>query len=191
MTTIDTNIDPDLIKNGDKRNVVDKYRYWSNDAIKSDMIKNSTELHIAIENLAHDFNMGTIVRNANAFCVRAVHIIGRKQWNKRGAMVTNRYLDIIYHPTVDDFLKNTPDDYNLIAIDNQADAKNLTESGLPLKSILIFGSESDGISPQLLAKCQKQIQIEQLGSTRSVNVGVASGIAMYEWTRLHKFSKKC
>ncbi len=185
-----TKLDPELLKNGDSRNVVDKYRNWTNEAIKEDMIANSTELEIAIENIAHDFNMGTIVRNANAFCVRRVHIIGRRQWNKRGAMVTNKYLDVVHHPSIDDFLASIKPDYHLIAIDNQKGAENLAEDNLPLKSILIFGSESDGISPELLAKAETMVQIEQLGSTRSINVGVASGIAMYEWTRIHKFRKK-
>ncbi len=191
MTTSSTaKIDPELVKNGDKRNVVDKYRNWTNEAIKEDMIANSTELEIAIENIAHDFNMGTIVRNANAFCVRRVHIIGRRQWNKRGAMVTNKYLDVVHHPTIDDFINSINPDYHLITIDNQSGAENLAEDKLPLKSVLIFGSESDGISPELLAKAETMVQIEQLGSTRSINVGVASGIAMYEWTRIHKFRQK-
>ncbi len=188
--TSTTKLDPELLKNGDSRNVVDKYRNWTNEAIKEDMIANSTELEIAIENVAHDFNMGTIVRNANAFCVRRVHIIGRRQWNKRGAMVTNKYLDVVHHPTINDFLASIKPDYHLIAIDNQAGAENFAEDKLPLKSVLIFGSESDGISPELLAHAETMIQIEQLGSTRSINVGVASGIAMYEWTRVHKLTKK-
>lgn len=186
----DSRLDPELLEQGDTRNVVDKYRYWTNQAIKEDLAKHATSLEIAIENLGHDFNIGTVVRNANAFNVRRVHIIGRKQWNKRGAMVTNRYLDVVHHPDVVSFLQSVPTDYHLLAIDNQAGAKNLAQTDLPEKSLLIFGSESDGISAELLAQAEAMIQIEQLGSTRSVNVGVASGIVMYEWTRRHIFSKK-
>lgn len=185
----DPRLDQELLQNGDRRNVVDKYRFWSNEAIKADMQSHATDLEVAIENLTHDFNIGTVVRNANAFNVRKVHIIGRKQWNKRGAMVTNRYLEIEHHATIDDFLQSIDADYQLIAIDNQVGAQNLTQFNLPQKSILIFGSESDGISPELLSKTSAMVQIEQLGSTRSVNVGVASGIVMYEWTRRHIFTK--
>lgn len=193
MTTSLNNLDPELVKNGDIRNVADRYRCWTNEAIKADMQARATSLEIAIENLTHDFNMGTVVRNANAFNVRRVHIIGRKQWNKRGAMVTNRYLEVIHHPTVGDFMDFVAEnlaDYHLIAIDNQTGAQDLAKFDLPEKSLLIFGSESDGISEELLAKAEVMVQIEQLGSTRSVNVGVASGIVMYEWTRRFVFSKK-
>lgn len=186
----DERIDQELVKNGDCRNVVDKYRFWTNEAIKDDLQAHSTDLEVAIENLAHDFNIGTVVRNANAFNVRRVHIIGRKQWNKRGAMVTNRYLEVIHHPTIEDFLRSTEPGYHLIAIDNQPGAQSLAQTNLPKKSVLIFGGESDGISSELVQKAEIMVQIEQLGSTRSVNVGVASGIVMYEWTRRHVF-KTC
>lgn len=190
MTTTSNNLlDPELLKQGDTRNVVDKYRYWTNQAIKEDLAKHATSLEIAIENLGHDFNIGTVVRNANAFNVRRVHIIGRKRWNKRGAMVTNRYLDVVHHPDVVSFLQAAPTGYHLLAIDNQAGAQDLAQTNLPEHSLLIFGSESDGISAELLAQAEAMIQIEQLGSTRSVNVGVASGIVMYEWTRRHVFSQ--
>lgn len=173
--------DPDLLANGDSRNVIDKYRYWTSQAIVDDLDISRTDLMIAIENLDHDFNIGTVVRNANAFNVKRVYIIGRKQWNKRGAMVTNRYLEVVHCPTVDNFLNQIEADYQLIAVDNQPGALNLSSVSLPRQSILIFGGESNGISEQLAQKAQMMVQIEQLGSTRSVNVGVASGIAMYQW----------
>lgn len=174
--------DPELLANGDRRNVTDHYRYWSNAAIVADLNQKRSSLEIAIENLEHDFNMGTIVRTANAFNATAVHIIGRKQWNKRGAMVTNRYLQVLHHPTISDFLQ-TIGKRPLIAIDNQAGAKKLHEVELPKSGVLIFGSEASGISAELLAYCQTMIEIEQFGSTRSINVGVAAGIVMYEYMR--------
>lgn len=181
----DPRYDPDLLLHGDSRNVIDKYRYWSNQAIVDDLAKQRFDLEIAIENLEHDFNIGAIVRNANAFNARRVHIIGRKQWNKRGAMVTNRYLDVIHHRTVDEFLQSVEDGYHLIAIDNQPGAKQLHDYELPAKTILIFGGEGPGISPELLKQAEVMLEIEQFGSTRSVNVGVASGIAMYAWIQRH------
>ena len=90
--------DPDLLEIGDRRNVLDKYRYWKVDAIVADLNTKRHTLQIAIENWQHDLNIGSIVRTANAFNVAAVHIIGKKDWNRRGAMVTDRYLRVIHHP---------------------------------------------------------------------------------------------
>lgn len=181
-------LDSELLKNGDRRNVVDKYRHWRLEAIRQDLAKTASELEIAIENLERDFNMGTIVRSANAFNVRRVHIIGRKQWNKRGAMMTDKYLEVIHHRTVDDFLQAIKPGYQLIALDNQPGAQDLTQFELPKRAVLLFGSENNGISAALLNHANAMVQIEQFGSTRSINVGVAAGIAMYEWTRRFKLT---
>ncbi len=186
---LENHLDPELLAVGDRRNVVDKYRNWRTEAIRADLKRNSHDLEIAIENLTRDFNMGTIVRSANAFNVRRVHIIGRRQWNKRGAMMTDSYLELLYHASVEDFLQQIEPGYQLIAIDNQAGAKNLSEHRFSDKTILIFGSEADGISPGLAAKASLTLQIEQFGSTRSLNVGVAAGIVMYEWMRQQVLSK--
>lgn len=176
-------LDPELMKHGDSRNVVDYYRNWTIEAISQDLRQTASILEIAIENLERDFNMGTIIRSANAFNVRRVHIIGRKQWNKRGAMMTDKYLELLYHPTVADFLKTIEPGYQLIALDNQPGANDLANFPLTEHTVLIFGSESHGISTELAKAADAMVQIEQFGSTRSLNVGVAAGIAMYEWVR--------
>lgn len=175
--------DLELLRQGDSRNVADRYRYCSNSAIKADLAKSQVSLEIAIENLAHDFNIGSIVRTANAFNVSKVHIVGRRQWNKRGAMVTNRYLEIIHHSTIEDFVTSLKKEQILVAVDNYPGAKNLAKTNLPKSSVLIFGSESDGVSSELAAKAQLSVEIEQLGSTRSINVGAAAAVVMYEWMR--------
>jgi tRNA G18 (ribose-2'-O)-methylase SpoU len=172
--------DPDLLTNGDRRNVEDKYRYWTVEAIKADLDLTRVDLHIAIENWQHDMNIGTIVRNANAFNVAAVHVIGRRHWNRRGAMVTDRYLDIFHHATVEEFVKAVGDRH-IIAIDNMAGATPLFTTSLPKKAVLVFGGEGPGLSDEMVAASEQMIMIEQFGSTRSVNVGVASGIVMYAW----------
>ena len=172
--------DTELLENGDRRNVIDKYRYWSVEAIKADLNKTRLPLEIAIENWQHDMNIGTIVRNANAFNVQAVHIIGKKHWNKRGAMVTDVYMNIFYHKTVDDFISAVQGKH-IIAIDNQKNAENLSGTNFPSKSVLVFGGEGPGLSAEMIAKSEKMVKIEQFGSTRSVNVGVASGIVIYKW----------
>lgn len=176
----DEKYDLELLAQGDRRNVEDKYRYWKVDAIKADLAKHTSGLHIAIENWQHDLNIGTIVRNANAFNAEAVHIIGKRHWNRRGAMVTDRYLEIVHHPTVEDFVQSVKD-RDIIGIDKLPGALPLNDVKFPQKAVLVFGGEGPGLSPEMQAACQYIVMIEQFGSTRSVNVGVASGIAMYVW----------
>jgi len=178
----DTKYDIDLLENGDKRNVLDKYRYWTVEAIKSDLDKTRANLHVAIENWQHDLNIGTIVRAANAFNVETVHIVGKRHWNRRGAMVTDRYMNIIQHSTVDEFvefMKN--DNREIIAIDIVPGAVELSKTKLPERTVLVFGGEGPGLSEQMQQVASKTVMIEQYGSTRSVNVGVAAGIVMYVW----------
>jgi len=181
---VDDRFDPALLENGDRRNVEDKYRYWTVEAIKADMAKTRHSFHVAIENWQHDLNIGTIVRGANAFNAGAVHIIGKRHWNRRGAMVTDRYLDIIQHPTVDEFVKSVPG-MTIVAVDNLPGATPLAEAELPDNCVLVFGGEGPGLSEELRGAAGQMVMIEQFGSTRSVNVGVAAGIVMYEWLRLH------
>lgn len=167
----------------DTRNLVDEYKGLSNEQVFAALDKKRTPLEIAIENVEHDFNIGTIVRSANSFNVTKVHIIGKKKYNRRGAMCTDKYIEIVHHASIEDFLK-TQSGRELIAIENN------TPRALPLHdkkfvhdTTLIFGSENNGITPELLAKAQDVRCIESFGSTRSVNVGVAAGIAMYEYVR--------
>lgn len=184
--------DPDLLARGDARNVIDAYRYWRHEAILADLESHRTLLHVAVENWQHDFNIGTIVRNANAFNVAAVHIIGKRQWNKRGAMVTNKYLRILHHSTIAEFIeKMNQDGREIIAIDNLPGAIPLSQTILPEKCVLVFGGEGPGVSQELQSVASKMIAIEQFGSTRSVNVGVASGIVMYAWVRQYVLTDDC
>lgn len=176
----------------DTRNLVDKYKGLSNEDIIADLDNTRIPLEIAIENLAHDFNIGTIVRNANAFNVSCVHIIGKRKYNRRGAMVTDKYLHIDHFTTVDEFVEDARARGMLIvAVDNnRPESRPLAKTKLHENSILVFGSESDGISQELLDKSDQAFYIEQLGSTRSINVGCASAIAMYEAVRRLGFLPK-
>lgn len=168
----------------DTRNVVDKYKGQSVEAISVDLDANGVELEIAIENTERDFNMGTIVRSANAFGVRHVHVIGRKQWNKRGAMMTDKYLHVYYYPDVSSFVDAMQQRQKIIiAVDNIEDSVPLGSVSLPVNAVLVFGQEGPGISTELAAVAKQIVAIEQFGSTRSVNVGVAAGIVMYEWMK--------
>lgn len=180
--------DPDLVIDGDRRNVIDTYRNWTVEAIKNDLDQSRTDLHIAIENWQHDFNIGTIVRTANAFNVAAVHIIGKRHWNRRGAMVTDRYLHISHHTTIGDFLQAIKGRH-VIAVDNLSGAVPLAQTTLPKHAVLVFGGEGPGISAEMQKAAEKMVMIEQFGSTRSINVGVAAGIIMYAWTKQHVLNK--
>lgn len=178
----DPKYDQELLRDGDRRNVVDAYRYWTVEAIKADLDKSRVDLHVAIENWQHDMNIGTIVRNANAFNLAAVHIIGKRHWNRRGAMVTDRYLTIHHHNSVDDFVKSV-NDRTIVAIDNLPGSVPLAQTSLPKKAVLVFGGEGPGLSDEMVRASEQMVAIEQFGSTRSVNVGVASGIVLYSWLR--------
>ena len=176
----------DTLTSSDSRNVLDEFKGWEHEAIVAELDKRGTGLEIAIENTERDFNMGTIVRSANAFGVRHVHVIGRRQWNKRGAMATDKYLHISYFSTVEEFAQRMKDQGRaVIAVDNIAGSLPLSSATLPKNSVLVFGQEGPGISPELAAIAEKIVAIEQFGSTRSLNVGVAAGIAMYAWVQQH------
>ena len=167
----------------DTRNLIDEYKGMTNEQVFDALNKKRNSLEIAIENVEHDFNIGSIVRTANSFNVAKVHIIGRKKYNRRGAMCTDKYLEIIHHTTLDDFL-STQKDRELVAIENNTSrAKPLHDKEFTKNTTLIFGSENNGITPDLLALAHDVRYIESFGSTRSVNVGAAAAIAMYEWTR--------
>lgn len=171
----------------DTRNVLDQFKGKSVAEIKTELDKNRLNFHIAIENFQHDFNIGTIARNANAFNAAGLHIIGRRHWNRRGAMKTEAYMNLFHHETVADFVQWAQDNnLKLIAIDNQVGAKKLAQAELPENSVFIFGGEGPGISEEMIKLSNEMIEIEQFGSTRSVNVGVASGIIMYEFVRRNK-----
>jgi tRNA G18 (ribose-2'-O)-methylase SpoU len=176
--------DPLLLAEGDHRNVSEDYRYWTVEAIKADLDKTRSDLHVAIENWQHDLNIGTIVRTANAFNAAAVHIIGKRHWNRRGAMVTDRYMNIFHHATVGGFV-DAVDGRAIIAVDNVPGAVPLSKTTLPKHAVLVFGGEGPGLSEEMRAASESMIMIEQFGSTRSVNVGVAAGIVMYAWMRQH------
>lgn len=174
----------------DTRNLIDEYKGKSNEQVFDALSKKRTPLEIAIENVEHDFNIGSIIRTANSFNVSKVHIIGKKKYNRRGAMCTDKYLEIVHHSTVEDFLRSQTG-REIVAIENNTPkAKELHSKSFAPNTTLIFGSENNGITAELLDKAQDVRYIESFGSTRSVNVGAAAAIAMYEWTRQIIFRTK-
>lgn len=171
-------------KFSDPRNLVDKYKGKTVEFIKSDLKKHAFPVHIAIENFQNDSNIGTIVRNANAFNVAGVHIIGKRHWNRRGAMMTETYLQLFHHSSVEDFIVwSKINNLEIYGIDNVTGSQNLFQSTLHENIILVFGQEGPGLSDEMKIASKSIFAIEQFGSTRSINVGVASGIILYEWIK--------
>lgn len=174
--------DPELLAEGDRRNVVDHYRYWTVDAIKADLDNKRHKFHVAIENWQHDLNIGTIVRTANAFLASEVHIVGKRRWNRRGAMVTDRYQHVRHHPTPEALAEwAVANDIAVVGIDNLPGSTDLHASPLPEACVLVFGQEGPGLSDGMRDVVTQCRSIPQFGSTRSINAGVAAGIAMHTW----------
>lgn len=182
----DERFDVGLLAEGDRRNVIDQYRYWTLDAIVKDLDTKRHDFAVAVENWEHDFNIGTVVRNANAFGAHSVHIVGKRRWNRRGAMVTDKYQHVFHHSSVEELILWLKDrDMELIAIDNIGNSQPIEQVEIPRRSCLIFGQEGPGLTQSALELSTMTLEITQYGSTRSINAGVASGIAMYEWLRQH------
>lgn len=182
----DPRYDPILLAEGDTRNVVDAYRYWTREAIIADIDRRRHPLHVAIENFGHDANIGSVVRAANAFAVHTVHIVGRRRWNRRGAMVTDRYQRLRHHDSTAALLAFAAGaGLTVVAVDNVPGAARLEETALPRECLLVFGQEGPGITDDVRAGAAATVSIAQFGSTRSINAGVAAGIAMHAWIRQH------
>lgn len=182
----DPRLDPELLRDGDRRNVVDRFRYWRVQSIVEELDTRRHAMHVAIENWQHDLNIGSIVRTANAFNVGAVHIVGKRRWNRRGAMVTDRYVHVIHHGTVDDLARwCTAEGLPLVGIDNLDGAVPIEKAQLPESVMLFFGQEGPGLSEDALAACTGHLSITQFGSTRSINAAAAAAIAMHAWIRQH------
>ena len=178
--------DERLLAEGDRRNVVDRYRYWTMEAIIADLDGRRHDFHVAIENWQHDFNIGTIVRTANAFLAREVHVVGNRRWNRRGAMVTDRYQHIRHHPDVATLAEYLHEQgVVLLGIDNLPGSKPVETLDLPRNVCLLFGQEGPGLSEEARASCDGTFSIAQFGSTRSINASAAAAIAMHTWVRQH------
>jgi tRNA G18 (ribose-2'-O)-methylase SpoU len=182
--------DPELLEHGDRRNVVDAYRYWRHEAIVADLDTRRHDFHVAVENWGHDFNIGSVIRTANAMNAKAFHIVGKRRWNRRGAMVTDRYQHEQHHPDAASFAGWARGEGLAIAgVDNLPGSVSLETHDLPRRCVLVFGQEGPGLSAAMRAECDVVLHIEQFGSTRSINAGAAAAIAMHAWVRRHVFGQ--
>ena len=183
----DPRFDPELLAHGDSRNVVDRYRYWTMEAIVADLETRRHPFHVAIENWQHDMNIGSIVRSANAFAAEAVHIVGRRRWNKRGAMVTDRYQRVVHHEDVAGLAAWARDaGLPIIAVDNVPGSVPIETFSLPERCVLLFGQEGPGLTDAAIASAEAVVEITQYGSTRSINASAAAAIAMHCWILQHR-----
>lgn len=180
----DPRLDPELLAEGDRRNVVDRYRYWSVDAVKADLDTRRHPFHVAIENWRHDPNIGAVVRNANAFLASSVRIVGHHRWNRRGAMMTDVYQHVVHHETLEELAAWAQDEgLQVTGIDNLPGSRSIWEADIPEATVLLFGQEGPGLSPAARELVSSVLHIPQYGSTRSINAGAASAVAMVEWCR--------
>lgn len=183
--------DPELLENGDRRNVLDEYRYWRHEAIVAQLDTRRHPLHVAIENWQHDLNIGTVVRTANAFNAAEVHIVGRRRWNRRGAMVTDKYLHVRHHPTVEDFVAWADGEgLAVLGVDIFPDSVPLETYELPQACVMVFGQEGPGLSEEMREAAQATLSIAQYGSTRSINAASAAAVAMHAWIRRWEFGQR-
>jgi tRNA G18 (ribose-2'-O)-methylase SpoU len=182
--------DPQLLEHGDRRNVVDAYRYWRHEAIVADLDTTRHDFHVAVENWGHDFNIGSVIRTANAMGAKAFHIVGRRRWNRRGAMVTDRYQHEHHHQDAASLAEwARAEGLVLLGIDNLPGSVALETFDLPRRCVLVFGQEGPGLSEPMRAECAAVLHIEQFGSTRSINAGAAAAVAMHAWVRRHVFDQ--
>jgi tRNA G18 (ribose-2'-O)-methylase SpoU len=182
----DPRLDPELPAAGDRRNVADRYRYWRLDAIVADLDERRHPFHVAVENWRHDLNIGAVVRNANAFLAAEVHIVGDRRWNRRGAMVTDRYQHIRHHPTLAAFAAwARAEELPVLGVDNLPGSVAIDAYELPRRCALLFGQEGPGLSEEARSLSEAVLAIRQFGSTRSINAAAASAVAMHEWIRRH------
>jgi tRNA G18 (ribose-2'-O)-methylase SpoU len=187
--------DPELLAAGDRRNVADRYRYWRQEAVVADLDTRRHPFHVAVENWVHDANIGSVVRTANAMGAAAFHVVGRRRWNRRGAMVTDRYQHEVHHPDVAGLAAwaatagagraRLP----LVGIDNVPGSVPLETFDLPRECALVLGQEGPGLSVEAQEACDVVLHITQFGSTRSLNAGAAAAVAMHAWVRRHVFGQ--
>ena len=186
----DSRLDPELLANGDRRNVIDAYRYWRLEDIVADLDTKRHPFHVAVENWQHDFNIGSVIRTANAFNAATVHIVGKRRWNRRGAMVTDRYMHVLHHDSAADLAEwSDANNLVLVGIDNLPGAVPLETYALPRRCVLLFGQEGPGLSEEARHAADAVLSVAQFGSTRSINAGAAAAIAMHAWIRQHVYEQ--
>lgn len=176
----------EAIANGDdhyrlwERNVADKFKPMPDEDIKAELQSTAFPYAVCFEHVIGDFNMGTAIRNANAFNAKEVFYIGNKKWDKRSAVGVHNYTEVKWLSTVDEFI-SLRDRYVIVGIDCVPGAVSLPSYPFKENTLFVFGEEGVGLTPAMQAMCEAIVFIPQYGSVRSINVGTASGIIMHEF----------
>jgi tRNA G18 (ribose-2'-O)-methylase SpoU len=171
------------------RNIIDYYHYWNTEAIKADLDSKRHNFSILCSNLYNDFNIGTIIRNANAFLANEVIIYGHKKWDRRGAVGTQNYTNFNYVPEIKNLNEKLREFDIILGIDNIENSINIQDYqwNYNKKTLLCLGQEQVGLPQEIIDKCDDILYIKQYGSVRSINVGTASGIVMYEYCVMYEY----
>lgn len=173
------------VEKTDTRNVVDLYKYWTTDAIKAKLDTQRHNFSVLITNNFHDFNIGSVIRNSNAFLGKNLYVLGKRQYDSRGAVGAHHYENIIHLKSIEELDSS----FHLIGFDDLPQARDLETFEWPTKKhvVMCFGQETVGLTKDVADACKDVVYIKQYGSVRSLNVGVASGIAMYSYCQqVHK-----
>lgn len=171
----------------DNRNVIDHYKYWTNEAILADLNAKRHNFSVLVCNIEYDFNIATVIRNANAFLAKEVIIYGRKKYDRRGTVGTHNYTQFRYVRESNNLDELFGEFDLVVGIDNINNAEPIENFiwDPKVKLLLCFGQEQIGLQSEVLNRCHKILYIKQYGSVRSLNVGCASSIVMYD------YCKKC
>lgn len=163
---------------------MDVYKYWSTEAILADLDTKRHNFSVLCANVHGDFNIGTVIRNANAFLAQEVMLYGRRKWDRRSAVGTHNYTHFKHVRDIDALAEIKSGSY-VIGVDNIEDAEPIDFADIPMDKhvVFAFGEEQVGLPREMIDICDKLVYIRQFGSVRSLNVGTASGIVMYEYCR--------
>ncbi len=171
----------------DNRNLIDHYKYWTDDAIRADLDIRRFNYSVVCCNIGNDFNIATVIRNANAFLAQEVVIYGNKKYDRRGTVGTHHYSNFRHVKCIDslgDYLRERREQHGgqirLLGIDNIPEAKDVNAFDFDpnVHYVMIFGQEQIGVPMDVLSMCDDVLYIPQYGSVRSINVGCASSIIM-------------
>lgn len=166
----------------DTRNISDFYKYWENDAIIADLDSKRNEFIVVVERVNGDFNFSTVIRNCNAFLAKKVYRCGIRRYDRRGTVGTHNYEHVDYAENINSLINHyRQEGYKIVAIDNVGEAQDIRSYQWEAKTLMLFGEEGRGLSQEAIESADDIVYIPQFGSVRSLNLGTASGLAMYDY----------
>lgn len=168
------------------RNVIDQFKQLPDEEIRNRLKQTAFPYAVCIENWLQDFNIGTCIRNANAFNAKEIFYLGEKRFDRRSSVGVQAYTELKFLRTVDEFME-LKKRYTIIGVDNISGSVPIDDFQYPENPLFVFGGEGPGLTPGMQQLCDHMIMLEQFGSVRSLNAGTASGIVMHDF--VSKFRK--